>query len=200
MNLEFLKVTTCLLFGKSLQTFILSDIIIGTDSGYRYFDYDSEFHLADRLRYQLVEYEYLFIDRSTIDKFGSYWQDIMNRDSSSLSKLFTNDMIKMLSETYIPLNTYYSPAHKDKWVYFSKDIDLAEVWNRATLINIHEKTSSAPDFIHYKLHRGNLHERYYELQMDLLKYFTNTQSRFLQRTWMMSKLSTQKIYYFIDTF
>jgi hypothetical protein len=100
-----------LLFCKSFQVFDLSDIIIGTDNGYRYFDYDSEFHLADRLRYQLVEYEYLFIDRSTIDKFGSYWQDIMNRDSSSLSKLFTNDMIKMLSETYIPLNTYYSPAH-----------------------------------------------------------------------------------------
>jgi hypothetical protein len=189
-----------LLFGKSLQTFDLSNIIIGTDSGYRYFEYESDFHLADMLRYQLVEYEYLFIDRSTIDKFGAYWVDIMNRDTSTLSEFFTNAMIKMLSETYIPFNTYYSPAHKDKWVYYSKDINLSEVWNRATLINIHEKTSSVPDFIHYKLHRGNLHERYYELQIDLLKYFTNNQSRFLQRAWMMSKLTAKKIYIFLDTF
>jgi hypothetical protein len=174
-----------LLFGKQLDRFTLSDILIGTSEGVR-FHQNEDIYTADQLRFMLQESEIRFADQDTRQLFYSIWKEIMQRDISGLSDLFTDDMIQMLSENFIPLYTVYDPGNKERWEFRGKEeINLAMDWQYATLAMIEFKPDNG--FLHYKLTDKTAEDKYFEIMFDMLKWFTNNFSRTLQKTWMILK-------------
>jgi hypothetical protein len=184
-----------ILFGRDLETFSLSDFIVGSDQGFRLFEYTESIHLMDLLRYTLIESEIMFVDSATIPVFHEIWKDIFNRDNSGLADLFSPDMIEMLAHNYIPFNTYYDPANPVKWTYIpTEDINLAHLWQQATLANFIEKDFSIHEDMHYKVNLGNDVDKYFEIRMDLLKFFNSMISRSLQLVWIYTKIKVTATY------
>jgi hypothetical protein len=189
-----------ILFGRNLETFSLSDFIIGSDQGFRLFEYSESLHLMDLLRYTLVESEIMFVDSTTIPLFHEIWKDIFNSDISGLADLFSPDMIEMLAHNYIPFNTFYDPANPEKWTYVPVgEIDLAFLWQRATLAKFIEKDFSIHEGMHYKVNFGNGVDKYFEIRMDLIKFFTSIISRALQLAWMYTKIKVTATYEYWKT-
>jgi hypothetical protein len=186
-----------LILGKQQDLFTLSDILIGTDQQAR-FHQDVKKHSADNLRYMLQEAEIRFVDKDTIDVFYNIWKEIMRRDTSGLSELFSDDMLKMLASSYIPLFTVYDPGNRDKWEFRGADeINLAYYWQFATLAMIHVKPV---DFMHYKISEKTAESVFYESMFDLLNWFTSSYSRVLQFTWIKVKDAARWVYHMMEKY
>jgi hypothetical protein len=174
-----------LLFGRQLERFTLSDFLVGTSEGVRYHQ-DIELYTADKLRYMLQESEVLFANQDTRDVFYNIWSEIMERDISGLSDLFDQSMIIYLSQNFIPPLTVYDPASKNKWQFRGEDeINLAEIWQRGDLAKFEYQPDNG--FLHYKLTWKSDEDKYFEVLVDMLKWFTSNISRSVQKMWMKFK-------------
>jgi hypothetical protein len=174
-----------ILFAKQMNSFTLSDIVIGTDQDARYHT-DNEKYVADQLRYMLQESEIRFIDSNTEKVFLNIWKEIMNRDTSGFSALFTTDMLEMLARTFIPLYTVYDPGNEDKWEFIGEEeINLAEIWQQGDLAKFEYQPDNG--FLHYKLTWKSNEDKYFEAMFDVLKLFTSNLSRSVQKLWMQFK-------------
>jgi hypothetical protein len=191
-----------LLFGRDLDTFKLSDFVIGVNNGLRYWGNDIDtMYTIDLLRYKLVESDIIFVEEGHAEKFKEYWFDLMKRDNSGLSDVFTSDMIVALANSFIPLFTVYNPADPNKWTYLPPDeFNLAQEWMSGSLAKYNFKIFSTSENIHYKIHLGNSVDKYFEILNDLLKYYINPSSRVIQKLWMFTKYTASTVLYLMEKY
>jgi hypothetical protein len=187
-----------MLFGRTdASIFVPSDFIIGVNTGHRILKAENDRYTAEMLRYTLAESNVKFIESSAIDNFRGYWSDIMQRDTSGLSDLFSPLMVADLADEYIPFNTVYDPTHPVRWVYYSQDIDLAYVWQYGLLIPIirREQQFSVDPF---GVLSNDPVKDYFGVLSDMLKWFHDGRYRMWQQTTLILRYTTARLVSFLN--